>query len=113
MRDMAQLKRDKRAAGLATSRNYAPSKRLETSIISRTIARAMRRGRITHETARRCALNWVDQQNSRPKSLVWSRVASRELLEVAILRRRGMYAHARYTLNTVRIANQHSKALSV
>jgi hypothetical protein len=69
----------------------------------------MRRGRITQETARRCAQNWVHDLNARPKNLVWSRVASRQLLEAAILRRRGLYSHARYTLNTVRIANQRSK----
>ncbi|MEX3984013.1 hypothetical protein AB4Y45_34050 [Paraburkholderia sp. EG287A] len=111
MRDMEKFKRDQRN-GLAASRNYAPSKSLETSIISRTIARAMRRGRITPETARRCAMNWVDQLNARPKVLVWSRVASRELLEAAIQRRRGQYSRARYTLNTVRIANQLSQPIN-
>jgi hypothetical protein len=88
MRDMQKFKRDQKN-GLIVGRNYAPSKGLETSIVSRTIARALRRGRITQDMARRCALNWVSQLNARPKHQVWSRVAARELLEVAILRRRG------------------------
>jgi hypothetical protein len=107
MRDMQKFKRDQKN-GLIVGRNYAPSKGLETSIVSRTIARALRRGRITQDMARRCALNWVSQLNARPKHQVWSRVAARELLEVAILRRRGQYTHARYALATVRIANQRS-----
>jgi hypothetical protein len=107
MRDMQKFNRDQKN-GLTASRNYASSKGLETCIISRTIARALRRGRITQDMARRCALNWVSQLNARPKHQVWSRVAARELLEVAILRRKGHYAHARYALATVRIANQRS-----
>jgi hypothetical protein len=107
MRDKQKFNRDQKN-GLIASRNYAPSKGLETSIISRTIARALRRGRITQDMARRCAQNWVAQLNARPKHQVWARVAARELIEVAILRRRGHYAHARYALATVRIANQRS-----
>ncbi|MBK3780369.1 type II toxin-antitoxin system VapC family toxin [Paraburkholderia aspalathi] len=112
MRDMEKFKRDQREGQFA-SRRVAASKTFETSIISSAISRAMRRGRITPETARRCAQNWVNDLNARPKNMVWSRVASRELLEVALLRRRGLYSHARYALNTVRIANQRSKPTAV
>jgi hypothetical protein len=110
MRDMEKFKRDQRT-GLIASRNYAPGKSLETSIISRAIGRAMRRGRITPEIARRCSQNWVQQRNTRAKDLVWSRVVSRELLEVASLRRKGQYSLARYALTTVRKANQRAKSI--
>ena len=111
MRNMEKFKRDQLNGDIAR-RNYAPNKSQESSIISRAITRAMRRGRITADTARRCSQNWVHQRNARTKDLVWSRVASCELLEAAILRRKGQYSRARYTLNTVRIANQRSKQIA-
>jgi hypothetical protein len=111
MRDMQKFMRDQRNGELA-SRRYAVSKTLETCIISRTISRAMRRGRISPDTARRCAHNWVAQQNARPAHVVWSRVAASELVRVGVSRRRGDYDHARYLLKSVRDAIRLSHPLN-
>lgn len=103
MRNMEKFKKDKKE-GLFVKSMRAGAKGLTTTVINGAINRAVRRGRISKETARNCMLTWDKSLASRPQTLKWHLYASAQLIEAAQFRRKGMFSHARYTLQSAKVA---------
>lgn len=99
-----------RANGLLTKHLRAGARGLTTTVINGAILRALRRGRISHGTARTCMHDWPAQMAQRPQWLKWSHYAAAELLEVSRLRRSGRLADARIVLGSVQRARSSKQA---
>lgn len=98
-----------RERGLVAQRTRAGGRGLTTTVVHGAVARAMRRGRISSDTARLCMGTWHIDLANRTGPQVWRHVASAALLEVAQLRRRGQYGLARVVLGNVRGALHSSR----
>lgn len=103
MRNMAKFKQDKKQ-GLLVQSIRAGAKGLTTTVINGAINRAMRRGRISKETARNCQSTWDKQLANRSQALKWHLYAAAQLEEAAQFRRKGMVSHARYTIQSAKFA---------
>lgn len=110
MRDLKKFKQDEKN-GLFMKRVKAGTKGLTTTMVSSAISRAVRRGRISKDTAKRCSSNWSHELCNRPKSLIWSLVATTQLLEVAKLRKQGKVELAKIVLKEVKNATMLSKTI--
>lgn len=103
MRNMQKFTQDKKQ-GLFVQSVRAGAKGLTTTVIDGAISRAMRRGRISQETAKKCMLTWDKQLANRPQTLKWHLYAAAQLQEAAQFRRKGMISHARYTIQSAKFA---------
>jgi hypothetical protein len=100
---MQKFTKDKKE-GLFVKSMRAGAKGQTTTIIDGAINRAVRRGRISKETARNCMNTWHQDLANRPQNLKWHLYAAAQLAEAAQFRRKGMIAHARYTLQSAKLA---------